>query len=979
MTEQSFRDIEIKILDVSDYGLDIIREIYPNAHAGKNFKVRDDEKTPSARVKRNTSETGVEAYRLTDFGGSIQNENCFGLWALDKAMSYTEAVLDLANIYQAKGYQILDTEKVIYKPEYRECPVADFEGELNDKDFCYKEKEFTDFELGLLGPEIRQYIEDKGAGKTRSPLISKDVCGEVNLVSLEEYSFLAADKSKVCTFRSTEKFPILAYVNEDKEIGLWLKVYKPRGGKKFSDDGKDYRFHHLGGRPKNFIFGLDRLSKLLEDYKIAYAKKNPEVEATEIEKLKLPRVVIASGGSDGVNFLALGEAVVWFNSETEKITRYILNELKKYAEKIIVVLDADATGKKVGRELALEFMDIQVLWLDTYFKNKRNKDFKDFCKENQSLTLKQLTKKVNDMMEATMPAKFWTSDYNTKTKRYTHNFSPTFAFYFLRLNGFCRVLDEFRKDGYYFARINGNIVEEIDVTKIKNFFRDFLIEKQNTEGVREVSYSLMDALITTPKLSENTMDRLHARTLDFTDYEEDAQYFFIGNKVYKTTKFGTTEVSFSRFVLKSQLVQELIFEGTGRRIDLSKFKIDTEIVKGNEVPKRYFNIIQVGPENYDIEILENDCEFLNYLIQASRVHWQDELKAYIANGYSEEDFYEKSKFKIESKYLDEEQNKTQKDHLINKLSLYGYLCHRYKDESMPYSGCAVDEAVLEDDAAEGGAGKSVFFKSLVYLCKVQPLSGKGDYETDKFLFEGVNEHTDILFMDDVKRTFDFKFFYDSTSGDMIVNTKHEKKISLPYSKSPKFVWTTNYSLKDQSGSTKRRRWVVGFSNYYHAEGNGMSSRVPNDDFKHNLFGGWTTQWSKFLNFTFQCTQFHLGQKRMINPPSNNILLRTYLIEMGEHFKEWADSYLPTIIGVRVLKETLLEQCRNANIKFLSNLSASKFTKKMTAWCKCNGYEYRPRLNETVVLADGGKRTKEYVMVAKQDVVVDETTEDSTPY
>lgn len=977
MSDQTFRDIELKILAASNYGLDIIQDIYSAARPGKNFRIRDyhDDKNESASLKLITNDSGVQAYRLTDFGGTVHNENCFGIYALTNNLSYTEAVLEIANEYQAKGHQILETEKVIYKADYRECKPEEFTGKLNEKGFSYKVKDFTAFELGLLGPEIRKYNEDDENGKLRVHLITPKVCDEVNLKSLEGYSFLNKDGTKVCTFRSTEKFPILAFINVDDEIGEWLKIYKPRAGKKFTEDGKDYRFHHLGGRPSKFIFGLERLEDLLLDYRLKMMREDPELEE---ESIKLPRITIATGGSDGLNLLALGEPVVWFNSETTKIDKYTLTELKTYAEVIINVPDCDATGKREGRDLALQFMDIRTLWLDSYFKNNRNKDFKDFCKENQSLTLRQLTKKVNDMMEATMPAKFWSSDYNEKTKKYSHSFSPTFAFYFLRLNGFCRVLDESRKDGYYFARINGNVVEEIDVTKIKNFFRDFLTEKQRKEGVREISYSLMDALITTTRISESTMDRLHARELDFSDFDHDAQYFFIGNKVYKTTKDGTKASTFDRYVLKSQLIDELIYNGTGRRLNADRFKIESEKVGEIDVQKKFFEIKEIGPGSYDIKINETKCEFFNYVIQTSRVHWQDEMKAFADNGFSDEDFYKKTKFRIESKYLQPNEIHTQKQHLVNKIYTLGYLLHRFKDESRPYIPYAVDEAVLDDDAAEGGAGKSIFFKALKFICNVHPLSGKADFENDKFLFEGITAHTDIMFMDDVKRNFDLKLFYDATTGDLIVNTKNEKKYTIPYALSPKLVITSNYSLRDQSGSSKRRRLVNGFSDYFHAENDERGERTPKDDFGHIFFTDWDEQkWFKYINFLFQCLQFYLSTKEKINAPSNNILLRTYFIEMGAHFQEWADAYIPNIIGTKVLKETALAACREANKKYLADLSPNKFTKKMTAWCKANGFDFHNRINEGI-WDDGQKRkiTKEHILVASPDF---ESTEETSVY
>lgn len=951
MPEQTFREIEIKLLDVSNYGLDIIQELYPTATDRKNFRIRDynDDKNESASMKL-LDVRGVRAYRVTDFGGTVHSENCFGLYALANNCSYTEAVLELANDYQAKGHQILDTEKVIYKPEYRECAPELFEGKLNEKNFTFIIKDFTPFELGLLGPEIKGTDDkDNTNGNFRSHLITPEVCKEVNLYSLEEYSFLAKDESKVVTYRSTDKFPILAFINEDPEIGQWLKIYKPRAGKKYTDDGKDYRFHHVGGRPKNFIFGQNRLRDLLEDYRDENYDDNSDIAR---EDMKLPRITIATGGSDGLNLLALGEPVIWFNSETEKITKYTLNNLKQLAEDIINIPDCDSTGKREGRDLALEFLEVRTLWLDNYFRNKNKKDFKDFAFENQHMTKKQMIRRVGEMMDATMPAKFWVSAYNEKSKRFSHIFSPMFSFYFLRLNGFCRILDRSRKDGYYFARVSGNVVEEVDVTDIKNYFKDFLIEKQRKEGVREVSYSLMDSLITTNRISESTIDRLHIRELDFSDFEQDAQYWFLGDRIFKTTKTGTTQAKFDRYVLKSQLLENLIVENDCMKINPKDFKVSE---------KPFFKIKETEVGKYTIDILEDKCDSLNYFIQTSRCHWQTEKSNMAEAGFDEAAFFEKSKFKITSSYLDTEHNERQMAHLVNKIYARGYLVHRYNDPSKPFAPFAIDDAVLEDNVAEGGSGKSIFFKGLKFYCTVFDINGKDNFKDDKFIYEGVSMHTDIIFVNDVERDFDMKLFYNVIEGDLKVNTKNEKKFKLPFKYVPKFCFTSNYSLRDQEGATVRRRIDVGFSDYYHAPNESRAKREPKDDFGHNLFTDWNQdQWFKDINFNWFCLQFYLGARNKINAPGDNIMKRKHISDMGVHFQEWADIYLPTIIGQEIIKDEVLTDCQNSvkdyakrDIKtnkinpFLKDISSNIFKKKMNAWCKVNDYKFEDRLNRGI--------------------------------
>lgn len=977
MADQTFRDIELKLLAATNYGLDIIQELYPQVDLRKNFKIRDDEKTASASVKLK-EQKGVQAYRLTDYGGTIKNENAFGLYGLQKGISYAEAVLELARNYDEKGHNILEKQNVYPQPEYRECRPEEFTGTLNDKGFCYTTKEFTRFELGLLGPEIAGGEELDEFGNHRSPLVTPEDCAKVNLVSLAEYSHLTADKTKVCTWRSTEKFPILAFINQDEKIGEWLKIYQPRNGKKQREDGKDRRFMHLGGRPAGFIFGFDRLNILLsehrdsklEEFETLY-KENAD---NELEKLKLPFIVVATGGSDGLNLLALGVPTVWFNSETETINKNILSKLQKYAEEIINVPDCDFTGIREGKKLALEFMDVRTLWLDKYFRSENQKDFKDFCRQNQSMRREQLTRRVNDMLAAAMPAKFWSSFYNEKTKKYAHNFSSVFSFYFLGLNGFCRVVDKSRKDGYYFAHVVGNVVEEVDVPTMRNFIKDFLVEKQRQEGVREISHSLIDAFVGTPKFGDNVMSLLQSRELDFTDFEQDAQYFFFGKDVLKVTRNGVAVSSFDRYVLKSQLLDELVADQALHRMKAQNFKIMEPM----------FEIKSTGLNTYDIEIKDGSCDFFNYLVQTSRVHWEHDRKGYVADGKSEEDFYQASRFKITGKYLDAQQNQEQINHLVNKMWTHGYNAHRYKDPSKPWGPWAVDEAVLEDDVAEGGAGKTLFYHALKYLCNFFEIPKSEDTD-DKFKFEGITEHTDFVYYDDVDRGFDMRTLFSEMTGGMSVNTKNVSRVKIPYSLSPKMGFSSNYSIRHHDGSYVRRRIVVGFSDYYHAENPDADRQAvePKDDFGHRLFDDWDDeQWFKFFNFSFQCLAFYLGTREKISAPSSNIMLRTYYTEMGEYFPKWADNYFPPLEGQEMIKKKVEEDmevyAQENKIKWLQGVKANTFKKKLKAWCKINGYELDDKIKKNIEQVDANgntimgpdkkpyKKTTDHIKIIKKD-------------
>lgn len=931
---QSLEQSAHKILDATNGGLDIMLQLYPQVDTRKNFRLREDDRTASASVKYYPEKN---RWKLIDFGGTIRNEDCFGLYALEHNISYTEAILEIGReLQQTRGIEIFEQTREFYKYEFREYDLADCPYELNDKNFHYITKDFSQYELEILGP-----------------FVTKEDCEKVNLVSLAEYSYFNETKNKVFRFIATEKFPILAFINKDKTLGEWLKIYMPKGSKKYSDDGKDRRFRYVGGRPTRFVFGLEYIREIyyeqLERAKEKHAYEK-EIEISLVQDsdvdFKLERICIATGGSDGLNFLSMGELALWMNSETEKPDEFLMSELMKMAHDVVYIPDSDATGKREGKALALEFLELKTLWLDRYFDRPGQKDFKDYMRTQQRKSKTSVIFEVKKMLDAAMPAQFW-EKITSEKGRITYNFHHMFAFYFLRLNGFCRIDDPTKNDGYYFAQVNGHIVKQLKNTQpIKDYFKEFLMLKQHELGVKKIPHALLNMIVTSQKLTDGHLAGMHNRTLDFTDFTQNSQSFFLGNRAFEVSKNEIKECqSVKHYVLESQLIEHLIKEETDFEIsdyDIKKFRIE----------EPYFKITKLGEKYYDIEILRQDCDFLNYLVQTSRIHWEKEKKGWADAGYSEEDFFEKSKFKITSPYLDEKENEEQKMHLVNKIFAFGYASHRFKDPTRPWVIFAADNAVIEDDVAEGGAGKSLFFEAMRFFMNRHDIDGKGDIENDKFLFEGVNIHTDFILFDNVRRSFNLESFFSVITSKLTVNEKYEAKVNLAYRNSPKFGVSTNYAIKDQRGSSTRRRLVMGFSDYYHASGEEREARNPKDDFGQSLFLDWDTgQWFRFLNFVFQSCQFYLGADEKIEAPNENIQLRAYLSEMGIWFKEWADEFVPNAGEDLLIKDEVHKAMQQFNLKTLGNVSSNAFKKKIRIWCKVNGYEFKDRINKDVPLLD----------------------------
>ncbi len=92
-------------------------------------------------------------------------------------------------------------------------------------------------------------------------------------------------------------------------------------------------------------------------------KKMVKYHLEELHKLKLDYVLIATGGSDGINLASLGYPVIWFNSESEVINSNEYYELSKIAKQIVYVPDLDDTGVRQAVYVGVKNIELKLLWL----------------------------------------------------------------------------------------------------------------------------------------------------------------------------------------------------------------------------------------------------------------------------------------------------------------------------------------------------------------------------------------------------------------------------------------------------------------------------------------------------------------------------------------------------------------------------------------------------------------------------------------
>lgn len=902
------------IFDATNGGLEIITTYYPNAlnvitKTARQFKLRESEKTASASLKK--LQNGV--WVVTDFGGDQTPRNGIMVCQVEEGISYGEACALLGSRYNVKG-----AEMQVYKPGIQKRPLkpSEIPGTYH---FSFNET-ISEKELALLGPRINEKH-----------------CDDFKLKSCESFVYHKDNEAIVTT--ATEDYPILVF-----DFGTWQKIYQPNSFE------KQYRFRYAGTKPDRHVFGMDLIEAEFKKRKKAQEEDDDDYSIEDVSdngddkekaKKKDPRldaVFIISGGSDGINLRSFDKFPIWFNSESEHLDWDEYKKLKMWAKEIYYVADLDATGVKQAIAMGLKFLDIKLLWLPEklkLYKDKRGnpcKDYKDYVdkfyrKENVNAFTNGFDKLVNNAL----PLQFWTEEFSGKKTNY--NLSNTRLYHFLSLMGFGRYENKNLKEGFLYIKKEGSIVKTLFPYQIENYVHAFLEERQMAPNLRDFIYN-------SPRLGERSMSKLPEIKIDFTDADRHTQYLFFTKKVWKITAAEITEF---------------------KQGEVDKFVWEEKIIDFNiKKEEPHFKISTDADGNLDIDVIKKDNPFFNYLINTSRVHWRKELEESFENKAAKEEseYFKANQFNISGPNLNEDEIYEQKLHLINKMYSIGYILHKYKDESRAWCVFAMDNKISDNGESHGGSGKSLGYSYLDNFLRRFYIEGRNQKNVEsEFVYHGVDEDTDYILIDDASQYLKFENYFSAITGSLKVNPKNGTPFEIPFSKAPKFVISSNFTVRDPDPSTVRRLLFTVFSDYYHYNKDGEYKQVRqvSDDFGgRNLFKDFTeAEWNAYYNFCIQCIQFYLGHPTKVDPPMDNVTKRSLQAEMGDAFMGWAEAFFSiTYTNTETYKEEtkhldnyFSKEAAFEEFKKASNQgkwSSNKFKKALKAYAQLNGYILNPK-------------------------------------
>lgn len=446
-----------------------------------------------------------------------------------------------------------------------------------------------------------------------------------------------------------------------------------------------------------------------------------------------------------------------------------------------------------------------------------------------------------------------------------------------------------------------NIVTEVDAEYIQQYVYEF------TRSIDELEVLEMLMCGGTQYLGPDKLKNLPYADIDFITPSRDSQIMVFKDKFWRITPEGITE---------------------HKHHELPGMVWSTSVLPYSPTLRKNFLVIEeLSPGIPEVTCLQKDCDIWRYITCTSDVAWR--------SGSLPDGAWPKPENFTE---VDKERLILLNQHAAEKVLAAGYVQAKHREKSLSKAIICMDYVENRAGLSEGGTGKSIFGGMFEYLIKQFYIDGKTAKLTeDPFIFDGVDERTDYILVDDCRPTLDFEFFLSKITKGITANWKGLQKFLaglIP------FVFTTNHTIRGFDRSFLRRQFILAFSDYFNQD------RDPRKVLGHDMFDDWVgeheIQWDYFLNF-MACSIREFFRYRLRSwSPDEEIVRRRLRAEIKEVWLDWFETHFyegSPLINVRRSIDDAIENFLKTNSSQRNFTNKGVFKEKAKLFCKYAGYDY----------------------------------------
>lgn len=697
---------------------------------------------------------------------------------------------------------------------------------------------------------------------------------DFNVRNVEKMT-LPTEQDKSWEVRATRYYPILAFDYEDVEKRGYWKIYEPlyrrTGDKKetkrskfyyYSKDGGDFelkwnlwgdvefmeawrkgRVEKIGGKTSEHR----RDRKGMTDHPVVKVSVNDGAgsDGDNDEKVwKFERLLICSGPKDGINAWYHGTAhVCWAMNEQVMISTEMVSRLRRIAKEIYICYDIDRTGIAGMNRIALQYLDMKVVYLPDGLLDIKNPRTKKRCKDlSEYLCYYPLPDGVTrryafeGLLSNAIAMQFWKvigsrrnvgggREYEAKYEMLVDGvaqYAQARGFYFYQP----KLYGEDGQLGHFYFHVQDNISSMIEdkeiVSNLKQDMLSFLSQNWFYNN-----QSLKNAIITSRRLIPDTMFALATKDTSFISWGKDFCYFFFRNCAVRVDADGMTKESYEKlpfFVNKKAIINydydDIVQEFFDIEYDAATLKKLADAKAKHLKALKEKGLLSEQTTHIENERMARLERLWRYkLVFKGDKKMNDMPPAFQVVYDAGRIYWKKEKAEIE---LTDEEKQRQDMYFISKCLSIGYMLHPFRDPTRIYAVVSTD---YNDHSgkAQGRNMKSFIGAQLLPLVRKGLMIGGKNINTkpDKFAENFSNyeltEHS-YLYLDDLKTQLDVEVLFNS--GNIISKRKlYHDAVQIQGQWVPKIMMSTNNpKVFDLSSASQYERiWLQPHSDYYHAE------------------------------------------------------------------------------------------------------------------------------------------------------------------
>lgn len=612
------------------------------------------------------------------------------------------------------------------------------------------------------------------------------------------------------------------------------------------------------------------------------------------------------------------------------------DELRKDLEKAMIDRENKGELLDLWRITSMSDYKLAEIWAlhsEPAFFDKHKETLKDL----KTFKFKKLERRFNEegeveLAQPLLPSEeFWKVEEwesrNGKVRR-RYNFRYQGARNFLRNRGYGKYRTG--AESFRFIHQNGRIVTEVAAQDI----RDYVLDFTESLGEREVLEILLSGGFR--YFGEASLLNMYGMEPPFIEARKGEKYLIFKNVAWRITADDIEVVDLGK--LPGYVWADKMIDFQPKKMEKPLFEIERKA------------------KSWELHLSDDHqkSDFAMYLSNTSNFAWR---KAFDVKRGAEGQLFTIPRSDPEE-YTEAEVDVWTRNY-ISKLLATGYLLNDYRDRANMRAVVAMDGIESEVGASNGGTGKSIWGTMFRYIAKIFVIDAKAPRLTEKnFLYDGVDERTNIIVFDDCRVNLDFESFLSQITSGLQVEPKGEKAFKLD--PPPYFIFLTNHAIKGDDNSTLRRQYLISFSDYYNAW------RTPKDDFGGLMFYEWDfDQWNLFYNYMASCIQAYLKYGLAQVMDTGDLKKRRLRQQIGDALLDWFSRHFVGDIdklNIKWPRRELYDSFIREHRDQARYIPALRFKKLLEKCCEYYGLEFNPNTD--------GKRYKsngvEFITIGNED-------------